>query len=857
MNVRLACLMTWLIVGGLSRVASAQCGPAWIPGNALGFSDEVLATVIWDPDGAGPKPELLIVGGKFTDVTGIPVSRVASYDGAVWKPLGEGVDGAVRALTVFNGELVAAGEFLNAGGAPANRIARWDGTMWRPLGSGINGPVNALTTYSGLLVAGGEFTNAGGSTVSNLAFWTGAIWGGLGGTNSSVNALTTYNEDLIAAGWFSTIGGVSANRIARYNGFDWIALSTGLNGQVLAVREWEGDLYAGGTFTTAGGVNAPRVAKWNGLSWDDMGGSIPGPSDQSVSAFSEYAGSLVVAGTFFGGSTGSGNIRAWNGSGWNGLPSASLAIYCVATYRNSLYAGGRQSIYENSINGNFLELDGPAWRSFGQHMDIDLYRAVEFDGRLIAARDFSGTANHDQSSMLAWDGLEWSEFEPNIRGPLRDLMIHNGSLHVVGGVRADTGMGLGIGRLDGTSWTSLSSGFDGGVYDIVSHGGDLYASGSFRYIGPMLVNRVARRSGSTWYPLGFGMQDGVVYKLAPFNGDIVAGGDYRGDFGRPEFRDLAAWDGTSWEPLGGPTNNTQGYDAIFEIESLGSSLVVGGFFTSIAGVPLDNWGVWDGANWQEPVTTPRIEWIGTMRTIGDRIYFEGELEAPPGQKLRGPFTWDGANVEYLGMHAVDFEDISRFKNEIVFVGDFFSTGAVRARNFARYSLDQVPWIARHPVDTAANIGAQAILTVFPADGYDILHALTYQWQVDTTPGAAEPTWENLNDTEAISGTATGTLSISLVSLTDATRYRCVVSSPCGGSASDPARLTVNDQCIADYNGAPDQGDILDFLDFFEDFSTCSSLPAPCGQFGNADVNGDDFVDILDFLDFMESFGQGC
>jgi hypothetical protein len=50
-------------------------------------------------------------------------------------------------------------------------------------------------------------------------------------------------------------------------------------------------------------------------------------------------------------------------------------------------------------------------------------------------------------------------------------------------------------------------------------------------------------------------------------------------------------------------------------------------------------------------------------------------------------------------------------------------------------------------------------------------------------------------------------------------------------------------------------DILDFLDFIDDFSACDGLPAPCGTYGEADINGDGLVDILDFLDFFNAFSQ--
>ncbi|QYK47902.1 MAG: hypothetical protein KF838_14065 [Phycisphaeraceae bacterium] len=63
-------------------------------------------------------------------------------------------------------------------------------------------------------------------------------------------------------------------------------------------------------------------------------------------------------------------------------------------------------------------------------------------------------------------------------------------------------------------------------------------------------------------------------------------------------------------------------------------------------------------------------------------------------------------------------------------------------------------------------------------------------------------------------------------------------------------------CPADYT-ADTTVDILDFLDFFQDFGTCDQLPAPCGTLGNPDLNGDTIIDIIDFLDFLDAFGNGC
>lgn len=64
-------------------------------------------------------------------------------------------------------------------------------------------------------------------------------------------------------------------------------------------------------------------------------------------------------------------------------------------------------------------------------------------------------------------------------------------------------------------------------------------------------------------------------------------------------------------------------------------------------------------------------------------------------------------------------------------------------------------------------------------------------------------------------------------------------------------------CAADYDHAGGGGDILDLLTFFDDYSECENAAAPCGAFGNADVNGDTVVDILDFLAFLAAAEEGC
>jgi len=188
-----------------------------------------------------------------------------SWDG--WTNLGQGLNGAVNAMTTdAAGNLYVGGYFNQAGGQSANRVAKWDGTSWTNLGQGVNSYVPAMTTdAAGNLYIGGLFTQAGGQSVSRVAKWDGTSWTNLGqGLNWHVYAMTTDAAgNLYVGGGFNQAGGQSANGVAKWDGTSWTNLGQGVNGRVHGMTtDAAGNLYVGGYFTQAGGQSANRVAKY-------------------------------------------------------------------------------------------------------------------------------------------------------------------------------------------------------------------------------------------------------------------------------------------------------------------------------------------------------------------------------------------------------------------------------------------------------------------------------------------------------------------------------------------------------------------------------------------------------------------
>src|SRR5438874_2131540 len=85
--------------------AQAQCLERWAPGDGgPGVNGAIIAMTLWDPDGSGPLPPVLVAGGDFTSAGTTPTSHIAAWNGTTWSALGSGFGGAhpgVWALTTL------------------------------------------------------------------------------------------------------------------------------------------------------------------------------------------------------------------------------------------------------------------------------------------------------------------------------------------------------------------------------------------------------------------------------------------------------------------------------------------------------------------------------------------------------------------------------------------------------------------------------------------------------------------------------------------------------------------------------------------------------------------------------------
>lgn len=358
--------------------AFAQCDPHWTPtpGIAGPTGANVSAIVLWDPDGPGPRPPLVVVGGTFTSIAGVAADNIAAWDGTTWAPLGAGLVGSyVDSMAVLpDGRLVVSGALSQAGSIPVNNIAAWDGTAWSTLGSGLNNETFALAVgLRGELYAGGLFTTAGGVAANRVAVWEHGVWSSLGtgsanGVTNVVYALTVHGGgDLYVGGGFTAAGGVANRRyVARWNNESntWATVGPGMNSAVLTLCTMpNGDIIASGIFTFAGTGPASRIARWNGLAWSPLGA---GTNAQSLGLLPLPNGDLIAGGHFVvaGGQPAS-KIARWDGSAWHALGLGmdnyvmGLLLAPNADGGTDLYAGGGFTTVEGVASPGLARWEAP------------------------------------------------------------------------------------------------------------------------------------------------------------------------------------------------------------------------------------------------------------------------------------------------------------------------------------------------------------------------------------------------------------------------------------------------------------------------------------------------------------------
>ncbi|HEX6885160.1 MAG TPA: HYR domain-containing protein [Planctomycetota bacterium] len=362
---------------------------------------------------------------------------------------------------------------------------------------------------------------------------------------------------------------------------------------------------------------------------------------------------------------------------------------------------------------------------------------------LYVGGEFTSAGGVEASHIARWDGASWSPLGGGMNGQgVHALAVYDdgvgpalyagGWFTTAGGTDASR-----IARWDGSSWSALGSGMRGsGVVEFAAvdaltvyddgRGPALYAGGVFTTAGGVAAKNIARWDGSSWNALGSGMNDWVFALAVHDDGAgsaLYAGGSFTTAGGVSASR-IARWDGSSWSVLGSGMNEQVSALAVHD-DGGGPALYAGGWFTTAGGVAASRIARWDGSRWS-PLGSGMNRYVSSLAVYdgggGPALYAGGDFTTAGGGATRRIARWDGSSWSALGsgmggsgspipVNALAVHDTGSGP-ALYGAGLFATAGGVAASNIARW--DGSRWSA---LGSGLNNEVDALAVSDPGGGH--------------------------------------------------------------------------------------------------------------------------------------------
>ena len=635
-------------------------GPNFFTTDPQNSLTSINSVQIFDPDGPGPMPEMLVAGGRANGFSNAIPATTIMFDGINWLPMGSslGSDSSaeIRDLQVYNGNLYACGKFSEIG---IENIAMWDIGLqdWVSVGSGIPNTGNLIqaekmAVYNNELYVAGTFDFVGDFLLSRrLAKWDGTQWLAVPGF---VNTTTLVTNEGGAPSLLKTIdigdgpgllvgdarytgGPAAGSALARLKDGVWSTLITQATG-VNKSYPYDAVMFPGPEGQQLHVVGSRLL---NG-----QAGALPGASfarRTSTGTF-EVLGEIPVA-------NGAGSARFlfpvdWDASGPGGtklLLAAQpqyrglfLPTYSGLTLLNiGLWNGtSMESAFSGSddlglTNGFFItakELDpdgaGPQPKAmYFAHSSLNI----------------SGTAR--TTGLTVYDGTTLSDTPTGVIGVTAFNTGPSGTGETAlyaAGLLPGTSIGTptsSLFRLTSSTWQTVGTGepspastFElGNAIDavepaVIAGEQSIVVAGRYFRIAGVDARWVSRFNGTAWSAMDSGLPainpqpnrflnpNGAFVQLATVQGQLYLLLTYRyfdGSLALPAVAELYRWNGSSWVLASGALpSDSAAKLAVIDLGS-GQQLYVGGKFQNLGGVSgVDYVARFNGSTFQGVNTTP-------------------------------------------------------------------------------------------------------------------------------------------------------------------------------------------------------------------------------------------------------------
>jgi hypothetical protein len=265
------------------------------------------------------------------------------------------------------------------------------------------------------------------------------------------------------------------------------------------------------------------------------------------------------------------------------------------------------------------------------------------------------TCTYEWKPEIGQPGVNWANFtsdavrwDPDGDGPQSERIVVCGGFGQAGGQPA-----ISIAAWNPTTgaWSEVGGGLRnnggwGAVHALaVLPDNSLCAAGIFNNAGGVTVKGVARYDGTTWHPLGSGL-NGQTYELLVLpNGHLVAAGDRIGTSGPPSISGVLAWDGASWYSLQSPLDFNS--SVVHELTATAD----GGFLASGSFFSWTNPNLSCVARWS-PSAQPAGVWSDVGGGMPSSYGVNGAVELENGDVVVcGDLRYDGGQIYHVAKWA--------------------------------------------------------------------------------------------------------------------------------------------------------------------------------------------------------------
>lgn len=296
--------------------------------------------------------------------------------------------------------------------------------------------------------------------------------------------------------------------------------------------------------------------------------------------------------------------------------------------------------------------------------------ASDNDGNIyVGGNNFTSAGGVTANRIAKWDGSSWSAIGPGFNGGVYTIAVDDDGTIYAGGFFTKTGDNSttvnGIAKWNGTSWSSLGGSVDGQaliidmVLDSESNlyvGGDI---GSFRRIGGVVVNNVAKWNGTSWSALANGVSASVnSLAIDPTSGNVHMVGSFStlwasGGYSNRQTKKYTYWDGSQ---LVAPTTGNFGLATFSTGESIAIHPSLGekymwaaqGYFYSVwddsGGPPTDNGDIFSAS----PHGALNNNSRATAFDSDGNVYLGGDFTTANGVTVNRLAKWDGTSWSAFG-----------------------------------------------------------------------------------------------------------------------------------------------------------------------------------------------------------------